>query len=96
MISLLLLVLASSVFSHPQVSRVSLERAEDVEEGDDNENFEGDMILTDEQKRLILATSIDHLDHDKLKPDGSTTEGGDKEEVRGGIVGHPSLPWPQL
>jgi hypothetical protein len=88
MISLLLLVLASSVFSHPQVSRSS----SDVEEDEDNQNFEGDMILTVEQKRLIQETSIDHLDHDKVSTIGGTSEEGAKE--RGGIVGHPSMRWP--
>ena len=92
MISLLLLVLASSVFSHPQFLRDSLEHP-DVEEDADDQNFEGDMILTDEQKRLVQQTSIDHLDHDKVKPTGGeTSEEGAKE--RGGIVGHPSVRWP--
>jgi len=93
MISLLLLVLASSVFSHPQFSRELVEQT-DVEEDEDDQNFEGDMILTDEQKRLVQQTSIDHLDHDKVKPiDGETSAEGAKE--RGGIVGHPSLRWPE-
>ena len=90
MISLLLLVLASSVFSHPQISRDSLERPVDVEEDEDDQNFEGDMILTEEQKRLLQETSIDHLDHYKVE--GTSDEEGAKE--RGGIVGHPSLRWP--
>ena len=65
----------------------------DVEEDEDGWNFEGDMILTDEQKRLVQQTSIDHLDHDKVKPiGGETSEEGAKE--RGGIVGHPSVRWP--
>ena len=85
MISLLLLVLASSVLSHPQLSRSTLH----VEEDEDNQNFEGDMILTVEQKRLIQETSIDHLDHDKVNTVGETTEEGAKE--CGGIVGHSLL-----
>ena len=90
---MLLLVLASSVFSHPQFSRELVEQT-DVEEDEDDQNFEGDMILTDEQKRLVQQTSIDHLDHDKVKPiDGETSAEGAKE--RGGIVGHPSLRWPE-
>ena len=90
---MLLLVLASSVFSHPQFSRDSLEPTSHVEEDEGDENFEGDMILTDEQKRLVQQTSIDHLDHGKVKPiGGETSEEGAKE--RGGIVGHPSLRWP--
>jgi len=57
----------------------------DVEEDEDGQNFEGDMILTDEQKLLVQQTSIDHLDHGK--PIGGET-------WRGGIVGRPSLRWP--
>jgi len=48
------------------------------------------MILTEEQKRLLQETSIDHLDHYKVE--GTSDEEGAKE--RGGIVGHPSLRWP--
>ena len=38
----------------------------DVAEAEEGQDFEGDMILTDEQKRLVQQTSIDHLDHDKV------------------------------
>jgi len=58
----------------------------DVEEGEQGQYFEGDMILTDEQKRLVQQTSIDHLDNGKVKPIGG-------EINRGGIVGH-NFRWP--
>jgi len=61
----------------------------DVEEGEEGQDFEGDMILTDEQKRLVQQTSIDHLDHGKAKPIGGGI-------WRGGIVtvGRPFIRWP--
>jgi len=61
----------------------------DVEEAEEGQNFEGDMILSDEQKRLVQQTSINHLDHGKVKPIGGGIN-------RGGIVtvGRPFIRWP--
>jgi len=89
----LLLVLltwrAQQSLCNPTITRgEALEDATDVEEGP---YFEGDMILNDDQKRMVQEASIDHLDHDMVNSVGGTSEEG--AVGRAGARDH-TLRWP--